>query len=120
MRISDWSSDVCSSDLGLPRGPAWSTPPVLRGVPLPRGHLAWPLPRSRPVPVLRVLRSGSRWHVLPDRRVGPRRLPAISTQVLHLHVGWFARHPPRHHRPPPAARPGYLPPARPDPPPHTR
>src|SRR3546814_12270026 len=52
--------------------------------------------------------------------LGPRRLPAISTQVLHLHVGWVARHPPRHHRPRPVGRPGDLRHGRADPPATTR
>src|SRR3546814_19410335 len=31
MRISDWSSDVCSSDLGAPKAPAKPFPPISSG-----------------------------------------------------------------------------------------
>src|SRR3546814_16035404 len=36
MRISDWSSDVCSSDLETPQRPASNLPPLSLHIPEPR------------------------------------------------------------------------------------
>src|SRR3546814_5427005 len=61
MRISDWSSDVCSSDLYSQRAlPWWKSAPDPEAIRLPLGPLRWgpvPVPQGEELTFLTGLRS---------------------------------------------------------------
>src|SRR3546814_20030262 len=66
MRISDWSSDVCSSDLGcgrLPRGPG--RPPSAATLPPRSGSSARPVPSDRSGPGDTARRRCPSWPPIP-------------------------------------------------------
>src|SRR3546814_5439181 len=90
MRISDWSSDVCSSDL---TSPGWPPPACSRcasrsttaactaGVTTPSGSLAWP-----------------RWHPRDERRchVFGMGVVFIVNRKYPLHLRFSVSYPPHH------------------------
>src|SRR3546814_14607481 len=111
MRISDWSSDVCSSDLHLPMHRHIDTGV---GVEL---HTSVLFPRFAPILRAQTVRSAA---VAVDFRGRPARIPSLAHRIVHNLVheqmadaGFArARRTPRQFPPPPPLfrRPGAPPP----------
>src|SRR3546814_19539359 len=85
MRISDWSSDVCSSDLTL-----WSISRRLVRVPLSLADVLEP--RVPPLPPLDVAADGILITSLPEARVAavPAQAPGLVAFVRQRYTPYFA------------------------------
>src|SRR3546814_748640 len=79
MRISDWSSDVCSSDLGM--FPEFSRAGRHKAGPLPSDRLAPTSSEERRVGTECVSTCRSRWSPYHEKKTTPQRY--YSTNTAH-------------------------------------